>query len=81
LQDSTIMPDSDPPDGKLRCSQCHRDIFAIRQENGLEVKYNNRWMMILNDTAGTILFRCRFCKSVTAYHLNNSTVTETHVPT
>ena len=63
-------------ENKLICSNCGRDTFAIRRENGLEVKCRDRWLLILNDAVGTVLFRCRFCKSMTAYHLNGGVVTE-----
>jgi len=62
------------PESKLVCNNCGRDMFAIRRENGLEVKYRDRWVMILNDAVGTVLFRCRFCRSVTAYHLESGAV-------
>jgi len=55
---------------KLVCDHCGRDTFAIQRENGLEVKYHDRWILILNDTVGTVLFRCRLCKSVTVHHFN-----------
>jgi hypothetical protein len=68
-------------DEKLVCDHCGKDTFAIRRENGLEVKYHDRWILILNDTVGTVLFRCRLCKSVTAYRLNSAIVSETHPST
>jgi hypothetical protein len=60
------------PGEKLICDSCGRDTFAIRRENGLEVKYRDRWMLILNDSAGTILFRCRLCSSVTVHNLGTN---------
>jgi hypothetical protein len=74
------MADWSAPEDRLTCSNCGRDTFAIRRENGLEVKYRDRWVLILNDTVGTVLFRCRFCKSVTVYHLSGGTVAATHFP-
>jgi hypothetical protein len=59
---------------KLTCSNCHKDTFAVRRENGLEVKYRDRWILILNDAIGTVLFRCRLCGNVTAYHLGTAAV-------
>jgi len=67
-------------ENRLVCSNCGRDTFAVRRENGLEVKYRDRWVLVLNDTVGTVLFRCRFCKSVTACHLNRGIVTGTYLP-
>jgi len=54
---------------KLVCEDCGRDTFAVRRENGLEVKYRDRWILILNGAVGTVLFRCRLCNSVTVYDL------------
>jgi hypothetical protein len=56
---------------RLVCSNCGRDTFAVRRENGLEVKYGDRWVLILNDTVGTILFRCRCCKTITAHSVRS----------
>jgi len=67
-------------ENRLVCSNCGRDTFAVRRENGLEVKYRDRWVLVLNDTVGTVLFRCRFCKSVTAYHLDSGDVAGTCLP-
>jgi hypothetical protein len=67
-----------PSESRLVCDTCGRDTFAIRQENGLEIKYRDRWMMVLNDAAGTVLFRCRFCRNITAYSLNGNTGEEVH---
>lgn len=58
------------PGDKLTCDNCGRDTFAIRRENGLEVKYRDRWILILNDAVGTVLFRCRLCDSVTVCSLD-----------
>lgn len=68
------MADWNAPEDRLTCSNCGRDTFAIRRENGLEVKYRDRWVLILNDAVGTVLFRCRFCKSVTVYNLGGGNV-------
>jgi hypothetical protein len=32
------------PGNKLTCDNCGRDTFAVRRENGLEVKYRDRWI-------------------------------------
>jgi len=64
----------DPSEDKLVCDNCGRDTFAIGRDDGLEVKYRDRWVLILNDTVGTVLFRCRFCNGVKAYHLNRGVV-------
>ena len=69
-----------PTEDKLVCSNCGRDTFAVRRENGLEVKYGDRWNLILNDTVGTILFRCRCCKSITAYGLDGGEVSTMRCP-
>jgi hypothetical protein len=69
-----------PGENKLVCTNCGRDTFAIRRENGLEVKYRDRWILVLNDTVGTVLFRCRLCKSVSAYHLENAAITGAQTP-
>jgi hypothetical protein len=61
-------------EARFTCSNCHKDTFAVQRENGLEVKYRDRWILILNDAIGTVLFRCRLCGSVTAYHLGTATV-------
>ena len=58
------------PGDRLVCDNCGRDTFAIRRENGLEVKYRDRWILILNDAVGTVLFRCRLCNSVTVCNLD-----------
>jgi hypothetical protein len=63
------MAECNLPGDKLVCDNCGRDTFAIRRENGLEVKYRDRWILILNDAVGTILFRCRLCNSVTVHNL------------
>ena len=57
---------------KLVCSNCGRDTFAVRRDNGLEVKYRDRWALVLNDAVGTVLFRCRFCEGMMAYRLDGS---------
>jgi hypothetical protein len=54
---------------RLTCDHCGKDTFAFRRENGLEVKYRDRWLLILNDARGTVLFRCRVCGSVSVYSL------------
>lgn len=72
------MARHNPAEDKLVCSNCQKDTFAIRRESGLEIKYRDRWGLILKDTIGTVLFRCRFCGSVTAYRLNAGAITETH---
>jgi predicted RNA-binding Zn-ribbon protein involved in translation (DUF1610 family) len=64
------------PGDKLVCENCGKDTFAIRRENGLEVKYRDRWILILNDVVGTILFRCRSCRNASVYHLNNGIATD-----
>jgi hypothetical protein len=64
------------PGDKLTCDNCGRDTFAIRRENGLEIKYRDRWILILDDVAGTILFRCRSCKNTSVYHLNGGITTD-----
>jgi hypothetical protein len=68
------MAECSLPGDRLVCDNCGRDTFAIQRENGLEVKYRDRWVLILNDMVGTVLFRCRFCKSVTAHHLGTASV-------
>ena len=70
-----------PLENKLVCNNCGKDTFAIRREGGLEVKYRDRWLLMLSDATGTVLFRCRFCKSVTAYCLDGCAIAETHLPT
>lgn len=75
------MAECSLPGDKLVCDNCGRDTFAIRRENGLEIKYRDRWVLILNDVVGTVLFRCRLCKSVTAYHLGSATTTGTRLST
>jgi hypothetical protein len=72
------MTRRNPAEDKLVCSNCGRDTFAVRRENGLEVKYGDRWILILNDTAGTILFQCRLCNSVTACCLNGGGISKMH---
>jgi hypothetical protein len=67
-----------PSENRLVCDTCGRDTFAVRRENGLEMKYRDRWMMILNDSTGTILFRCRFCGNITAYSLSGNNGAEMH---
>ena len=74
------MAGRSPSENRLVCSNCGRDTFAVRRENGLEVKYRDRWVLVLNDTVGTVLFRCRFCKSVTAYNLDGGDVAGTCLP-
>jgi len=74
------MTRRNPTEDKLVCSNCGRDTFAVRRENGLEVKYRDRWILILNDTVGTVLFRCRCCRSVTAHSLSNSEASVMHHP-
>jgi hypothetical protein len=69
-----------PMANRLVCSNCGRDTFAVRREGGLEVRYRDRWILILNDTSGTVLFRCRFCKSVTVCNLEGGAITGTHSP-
>jgi hypothetical protein len=64
------MAECNQPRDKLVCDNCGRDTFAIRRENGLEVKYRDRWILILNDAVGTVLFRCRSCDGVTVYNLD-----------
>jgi uncharacterized Zn finger protein len=66
------MAECSLPGDRLVCDNCGRDTFAVRRENGLEVKYHDRWGLILKDTIGTILFRCRHCGSVTAYSLSGN---------
>jgi hypothetical protein len=61
---------------RLVCDNCGRDTFAVRRENGLEVKYRDRWILVLNDAVGTILFRCRLCNSVTACCLHGSGISK-----
>jgi hypothetical protein len=68
------MAECNQPGDKLVCDNCGRDTFAIRRENGLEVKYRDRWILILNDAVGTILFRCRACKNTSVYHMNNGII-------
>ena len=75
------MTGHNPAEDRLVCDNCGRDTFAIRRENGLEVKYRDRWVLVLNDAVGTVLFRCRFCKSVTVYHLNHGAAAEAHLST
>lgn len=74
------MAGHSPSENRLVCNSCGKDTFAVRRENGLEVKYRDRWVLVLNDTVGTVLFRCRFCKSVTAYHLDSGDVAGTCLP-
>jgi hypothetical protein len=62
------MTECNQPGDKLVCDNC----VAIRRENGLEVKYRDRWILILNDVAGTVLFQCRLCNSVTVYNLGTA---------
>jgi hypothetical protein len=75
------MAECNQPGDKLVCDNCGRDTFAIRRENGLEVKYRDRWILILNDAVGTVLFRCRLCNSVTAHQLSATSVTRVEVTT
>jgi hypothetical protein len=70
-----------PSESRLVCDTCGKDTFAVRRENGLEMKYRDRWVMVLNDAAGTMLFRCRFCGSITAYSLNGNTGVGMHPST
>jgi hypothetical protein len=67
------MATHNPTEDRLACSNCGRDTFAIGRENGLEVKYRDRWILILNDAVGTVLFRCRLCNGVTVYNLDTRT--------
>jgi hypothetical protein len=75
------MAECNLPGDKLVCDNCGRDTFAIRRENGLEVKYRDRWILILNDAVGTVLFRCRLCNGVTAHHLGATSATRAEVTT
>jgi hypothetical protein len=68
-------------ESKLVCSNCGRDTFAIQREQGVEVIFRDRWVLILNDTVGTVLFRCRCCKSVLAYRLSGGAPVEAHPST
>ena len=70
------MAECNLSEDKLVCENCGRDTFAIRRENGLEVKYRDRWILVLNDTVGTTLFRCRFCKNVVVCHLDAGRITK-----
>jgi len=70
------MAECNLPGDRLVCDNCGRDTFAVRRENGLEVKYRDRWILVLNDAVGTVLFRCRYCKSTTVYSLNGSDISE-----
>jgi ribosomal protein L37E len=70
------MVECDQPGDKLVCGNCGRDTFAIRRENGLEVKYRDRWILVLNDAVGTVLFRCRSCGNTSVYHLNYGIATD-----
>ena len=72
------MARRDSTENRLFCTNCNRDTFAIRREDGLEVKYRDRWILVLNDTVGTILFRCRVCKSITALRLGNGEASVMH---
>jgi hypothetical protein len=62
---------------RIMCSSCGKDTFAIHRESGLEVKYRDRWILILKDTVGTILFRCRACGGITTCHFTGGSGPET----
>lgn len=73
------MAEYSSPGDRLVCDRCGRDTFAIRRENGLEVKFRDRWILLLDDMVGTVLFRCRSCKSTSVYHLDNGVITGVEV--